>query len=177
MRYIKLLCKPLKKIKLKEWENFIIDSMMITPFFVLQEKNTKYYLAYIDDDAPLDVFNKQYLDIMKIEELNIESVINILIKQSSSYFPTADEHGFINIIIKNKNKYSNKNEKPYQSWLWNDIHQRWQAPFDHPYQYEGEFVWDQDLKKWIENPKYLSYIWNEEQKIWQYTPNDDNVVI
>lgn len=177
MRYIKFLCKPIKKIKLKEWEKLVINSMAIRPFFTLQENNSQYYLAYIDDDSPLDIFNAEYLDAMKIEELTIKSVVNLIIKQSPSFSCIIDKDGFINLISKNINKYYNKNKKPYQSWLWNSALKRWQAPFPHPYEYEGEFIWDENLKKWIKNVNYLSYIWNEQEKRWIFTPNNTNVVI
>jgi len=185
MRYIKIISKPLKVIKLKKWEELVIEAMNIAPFFTFIDKNTNtnYFLAYISDDALLDNFNKDYISSMFIQELNKKEVKKIINTQSPNFICKFNKFGKISvqkINIHHNNIYNNPHKKPYNSWVWNFIENKWQAPVPHPVEGEGLFILDKLSSKWIENPNYLLYNWNEEKNRWDFVGNQcnkDNIMI
>jgi hypothetical protein len=48
--------------------------------------------------------------------------------------------------------------KPYSSWVWNGVTEKWQAPVEMP---------DDGVEHWI------SYTWNEEDQTWTRQPDPE----
>lgn len=178
MRYIKILSKPLYDYVLENWEQLLLEVMDISPFFSETDKQTNYiyFFAYINQNTPLNLLSENYKKATQIQELSYKEVKEAIESMSWIYRCRKNVNGKINIYQKKNvknNIYTDPSNKPYDSWIWNSIENKWQAPIPHPIQPETKFVWDKISKKWIKNKKYYLYSWNEQKKIWQFV--DDKV--
>ena len=64
-------------------------------------------------------------------------------------------------------------EKPYDSWVWNDMTKEWDAPIPRPDFGKG-YSWDEETGTWVEvflqaSQPYPSWLWDETAEDW-YAP-------
>lgn len=178
MRYIKILSKPLYEYVPENWEQLLLNIMNISPFFSKKDEQTNhiYLFAHINQETPLNLISENYKKATQIQELDYEQIKEVIESTSWIYGCRKNINGKIDIYQKKNIKnytYSNPNIKPYDSWIWNFVENKWQAPIPHPVQPENQFIWDKVSKKWIKNKKYYLYFWNEQKNVWQFV--DDKV--
>lgn len=183
MRYIKRKTHATQDLALKYWEQVILEEMNLKTFFVCKQTRDiiEEVLCYMSDEAFFDSFNEEYKSTYSMVELSQDEVRKIIESKNIGFTCSFDSSGKVLIkenkdLINQMRKKDNPKVKPYNSWIWNSLINKWQAPQPHPIEYQGKFVFIKSLDKVVQNPNYNKYRWNEEISQWEKIEQTDDLI-